>query len=218
MDHLRKDLTARMSELITYIPYDENYDAKWALTKVRALDFKGSLFEKMMNNRAIVADIEKAYEADPEKMTELFAKVSAFEKARRKKGVSIYSFRKKNLALSVTGKALAAVIGLPYLLFSGVVALPQWALALFLKKTIRDKAFRNTAVFGVKLGGNITIGIIYAILAFCLLPWPFALGFLALAGPAYSYIFDYAEFFRRWISDIKLLSDKKLQKTFAALK
>lgn len=218
MDHLRKDLTARMSELITYIPYDENYDAKWALTKVRALDFKGSLFEKMMNNRAIVADIEKAYEADPEKMTELFAKVSAFEKARRKKGVSIYSFRKKNLALSVTGKALAAVIGLPYLLFSGVVTLPQWALALFLKKTIRDKAFRNTAVFGVKLGGNITIGIIYAILAFCLLPWPFALGFLALAGPAYSYIFDYAEFFRRWISDIKLLSDKKLQKTFAALK
>ena len=218
MDHLRKDLTARMSELITYIPYDENYDAKWALTKVRALDFKGSLFEKMMNNRAIVADIEKAYEADPEKMTELFAKVSAFEKARCKKGVSIYSFRKKNLALSVTGKALAAVIGLPYLLFSGVVALPQWALALFLKKTIRDKAFRNTAVFGVKLGGNITIGIIYAILAFCLLPWPFALGFLTLAGPAYSYIFDYAEFFRRWISDIKLLGDKKLQKTFAALK
>ena len=218
MDHLRKDLTARMSELITYINYDEDYDAKWALTKVRALDFKGSLYEKMLNNRAIVADINKESEENPEQMQEVFAKVSAFEKARRKKGVSIYSFRKKNLALSVAGKGLAAVLGLPYLLFSGIVALPQWALAVFLKKSIRDKAFRNTAVFGVKLGGNLTIGLIYTILAFCLLPWYWALAFLALAGPAYSYVFDYAEFFRRWVSDIKLLGDKKLQKTFASLK
>lgn len=218
MDHLRKDLTSRMSELITYINYDENYDAKWALTKVRALDFKGSLYEKMQKNRAIIADIEKECEADPEKMVAILDKAVAFEKARRKKGVSIYSFRKKNLALSVAGKGLAAVLGLPYLLFSGIVALPQWALAVFLKKSIRDKAFRNTAVFGVKLGGNLTIGLIYTILAFCLLPWYWALAFLALAGPAYSYVFDYAEFFRRWVSDIKLLGDKKLQKTFASLK
>jgi hypothetical protein len=217
MDHLRKELSARMSELITYLPYDENYDAKWALTKVRALDFKGGLYEKMLNNRAIVADINAACEADPEKMADVLAKASAFEKARRKKGVSIYSFRKKNLALSVAGKGLAAILGLPYLLFSGIVALPMWGIAEFLRKTIRDKAFRNTAIFGVKLAGNIIFGLTYLILAFCLLPWPWALAFLALAGPAYSYIYDYAEFIRRWISDIKLLGDKKLQKTFTSL-
>lgn len=217
MDHLRKELSARMSELITYLPYDENYDAKWALTKVRALDFKGGLYEKMLNNRAIVADINAACEADPEKMADVLAKASAFEKARRKKGVSIYSFRKKNLALNVAGKGLAAILGLPYLLFSGIVALPMWGIAEFLRKTIRDKAFRNTAIFGVKLAGNIIFGLTYLILAFCLLPWPWALAFLALAGPAYSYIYDYAEFIRRWISDIKLLGDKKLQKNFTSL-
>lgn len=217
MDHLRKELSARMSELITYLPYDENYDAKWALTKVRALDFKGGLYEKMLNNRAIVADINAACEADPEKMADVLAKASAFEKARRKKGVSIYSFRKMNLALSVVVKGLAAILGLPYLLFSGIVALPMWGIAEFLRKTIRDKAFRNTAIFGVKLAGNIIFGLTYLILAFCLLPWPWALAFLALAGPAYSYIYDYAEFIRRWISDIKLLGDKKLQKTFTSL-
>jgi hypothetical protein len=151
-------------------------------------------------------------------MQDVFAKVTTFEKARRKKGISIYSFGKKNLALNVVGKGLAGILGLPYLIFSGIVALPQWALAVFLKKVIKDKAFRNTAVFGVKLGGNLTIGLIYTILAFCLLSWPWALAFLALAGPAYAYVFDYAEFFRRWISDIKLLGDKKLQKTFASLK
>ena len=218
IDHLRKDLTARMSELITYINYDENYDAKWTLTKIRALDFKGSLYEKMLNNRAIVADINKSYEENEEQMKEVFTKVSAFEKMRRKKGVSIYSFRKKNLALSVVGKGLAAILGLPYLIFSGIVALPMWGLAEFLRKSIRDKAFRNTAIFGVKLAGNIIFGLIYTILAFCLLPWPWALAFLALAGPAYSYIYDYAEFIRRWISDIKLLGDKALKKAFAAIR
>ena len=218
MDHLRKELTARMSELITYLPYDENYDGKWALTKVRALDFKGSLYEKMLKNRAIISDINAACEADPEKMAELLEKAAAFEKARRKKGISIYSFRKKNLALSVVGKGFAALLGLPYLLFSGVVALPMWGIAEFLRKKIRDKAFRNTAIFGVKLAGNIIFGLIYTILAFCLLSWPLALAFLALAGPAYSYIYDYAEFFRRWVSDIKLLGEKKLQKMFASLK
>lgn len=217
MDHLRKELTARMSELITYLPYDENYDAKWALTKVRALDFKGSLYDKMMNNRAIIADINSACETDPEKMAKLLDKAAAFEKARRKEGVSIYSFRKKNLALSVVGKGLAAVLGLPYLIFSGIVALPMWSIAEFLRNKIRDKAFRNTAIFGVKLAGNLIFGLIYAILAFCILPWPRALAFLTLAGPAYSYIYDYAEFFRRWISDIKLLGNKKLQKMFAKL-
>lgn len=218
MDHLRKELTAKMSELITYINYDEDYAPKWALTKVRALDFKGSLYEKMMNNRSIVAEIEKACEEEPEQMQELFAKVSAFEKERRKKGVSIYSFGKKCPVLNVIGKGLAAVLGLPYLIFSGVVALPMWAIAEFLRKKIRDKAFRNTAIFGVKLVGNIIFGITYTILAFCLLPWPWALVFLALAGPAYSYIYDYAEFFRRWISDINLLKAKKLNKMFEALK
>lgn len=217
MDHLRKELSARMSELITYLPYDENYDAKWALTKVRALDFKGSLYDKMMNNRAIVSEINAACESDPDKMNEVLADASAFEKARRKKGISIYSFRKKNLALSVVAKGLAALLGLPYLIFSGVVALPMWVIAEFLRKNIRDKAFRNTAIFGVKLAGNIIFGLTYLILAFCLLHWTWALCFLALAAPAYSYIYDYAEFIRRWISDIKLLGNKKLQKAFASL-
>ena len=218
MDHLRKDLTAKMSELITYINYDEDYAAKWALTKIRALGFKGSLYDQMLNNRSLVSDIEKSCEERPEDMNELLSKVSAFEKERTKKGVSIYSFGKKNLALNIIGKGLAAILGLPYLLFSSVAALPMWVIAEFLRNKIRDKAFRNTAIFGVKLAGNIIFGLTYTILAFCLLPWPWALGFLALAGPAYSYIYDYAEFIRRWISDIRLSGNKTLQKTFISLR
>jgi hypothetical protein len=114
----------------------------------------------------------------------------------------------------VVGKGLAAVLGLPYLLFSGIVALPMWGIAEFLRNTIRDKAFRNTAIFGVKLAGNIIFGLTYTILAFCLLPWPFAVAFLLLTIPSLSYFFDYNEAVRRFISDIKVLSDKKMRSFF----
>ena len=218
MDRLRKELSSAMSELITYIKDDENYAAKWTLTKVRALGCKGSLYDRMMNNRKIVSDIEKACTDSPEQISELFAKANEFDKERRRKNISIYSFEKKNPTLRVISKGLAAVLGLPYMLFSVIAALPMWVIAEFLKKKIRDKAFRNTAVFGVKLAGNLIFGLIYAILAFCLLPWIYALLFLALAAGAYSYIYDYSEFIRRWISDIRLLSDKNLKKKFASLR
>ena len=66
IDPLRKELAARMSGLITYIKDDEDYAAKWELTKLLALGFKGSLHERMLNNRRIVAEIEKDCEEKPE--------------------------------------------------------------------------------------------------------------------------------------------------------
>ena len=202
---LRKELAARMSGLITYIKDDEDYAAKWELTKLLALGFKGSLHERMLNNRRIVAEIEKACEERPENMKELLAEVDGFEKERRSKGISIYSFRKHNPALGALGKGFAALVGLPYFIFSTVFGLPMWGLAEILKTMIKDKAFRNTAVFGVKLAGSIIFGLIWTALAFCLLPWQWALGFLALLIPTYSYFYDYKEFMRKYISDLKLM-------------
>jgi hypothetical protein len=120
IEPLRKELAARMSGLITYIRDDEDYAAKWELTKLLALGFKGSLHERMLNNRRIVAEIEKACEERPENMKELLAEVAGFEKERRSKGISIYSFRKHNPALGALGKGFAALVGLPYFIFSTV--------------------------------------------------------------------------------------------------
>ena len=131
--------------------------------------------------------------------------LAGFEKERRSKGISIYSFRKHNPALSAMGKGLTALVGLPYFIFSTVFGLPMWGLAEILKTIIKDKAFRNTAVFGVKLAGSIIFGLIWTALAFCLLPWQWALGFLALLIPTYSYFYDYKEFMRKYISDLKLM-------------
>lgn len=221
IEPLRKELASRMSKLITYIKDDEQLYTKWALTKMLAVD-KGlryggcgkSLHEGMLANREIVAKIENACESKPEEMEKLLGKVEEFDKKRRKKGISIYSFRKKNEGLNAAGKALAALIGLPYWIFSAVVSSPMWLTYNLLRSKTRDKAFHNTVGFGVKLALGTILFIIYAILAFCLLPWPYALALTLLVIPSYSYYFDYLEVMRRYISDLKLLGEKKLKGMF----
>jgi 1-acyl-sn-glycerol-3-phosphate acyltransferase len=221
IEPLRKELASRMSKLITFIKDDEQLYNKWALTKMLAADkglrygdFGRSLHKGMLANREIVADIEKACEDKPEEMEKLLEKVAEFDKKRRKKGISIYSFRKKNEALNAVGKAFAALIGLPYWIFSAIVSSPMWLTYNLLRSKTRDKAFHNTVGFGVKLALGTILFIIYAILAFCLLSWPYALALTLLTIPSYSYFFDYLEGMRRYISDLKLLGEKKLRVKF----
>ena len=221
IDPLRKELASRMSKLITFIKDDEQLYNKWALTKMLAADkglrygdFGRSLHKGMLANREIVAEIEKACENKPEEMENLLEKVAEFDKKRRKKGISIYSFRKKNEALNAVGKAFAALIGLPYWIFSAIVSSPMWLTYNLLRSKTRDKAFHNTVGFGVKLALGTILFIIYAILAFCLLSWPYALALTLLTIPSYSYFFDYLEGMRRYISDLKLLGEKKLRGKF----
>lgn len=221
IEPLRKELASRMSKLITFIKDDEQLYNKWALTKMlsadkglRYGDFGRSLHKGMLANREIVAEIEKACEDKPEEMEKLLEKVAEFDKKRRKKGISIYSFRKKNEALNAAGKAFAALIGLPYWIFSTIVSSPMWLTYNLLRSKTRDKAFHNTVGFGVKLALGTILLITYAILAFCLLPWPYALALTLLTIPSYSYFFDYIEGMRRYISGLKLLGEKKLRGKF----
>jgi len=221
IEPLRKELSSRMSELITFIKDDADLYRKWALTKILAVsegrmygNYGTSLYEGMLANRKTVDSIEKAFEADPEAMSELLEKTDEFEKKRRRKGLSIYSFSRKNSILKVIGKILAAIIGLPYYIFSAIISAPMWLAYKFLQSRIRDKAFHNTIGFGVKLALGLILFPIYTVLAFCFLSWPYALALSLLTIPSYSFFFDYNEGMRRLISDIKVLSNKKIRKQF----
>lgn len=221
IEPLRKELASRMSELITFIKDDADLYRKWALTKILAVsegrmygNYGTSLYEGMLANRQTVDSIEKAFEADPEAMSELLEKTDEFEKKRRRKGLSIYSFSRKNSILKVIGKILAAIIGLPYYIFSAIISAPMWLAYKFLQSRIRDKAFHNTIGFGVKLALGLILFPIYTVLAFCFLSWPYALALSLLTIPSYSFFFDYNEGMRRLISDIKVLSNKKIRKQF----
>ena len=226
MEPLRKELTARMSELISYIPDGEHLKDKWILTKILSVasskvpygNFGSKLSEAMAHNREIIASIEAACNEHPEKMEELFADVAEFEKYRRKDGISIYSFRRKNDILNIAGKSVAAVLGLPYFICSALFSLPMWIVEKLIRSKIKDKAFRNTVSFGVKLGFGLTWIPALIITAFCTMPWFAALiCTLLFILPSYSFFHDYIEGMRRFISDIKIVRCKKLRKRFKAI-
>ena len=225
IDHLKKELTIRMSEVFTFIKDDEKLNEKWVLTKMlyAATSKKGygnfctSLSKGMAYNRKLVAAIENACETHPEKMHSILAEVKEFEKQRRKDGISIYSFYKRNKAVNLVRKGIAALLGLPYFVFSAIACLPMWTLEMFLRSKIKDRAFRNTGSFGVKLALGPIWFLITAILSFCLAPWQIALAICLLAIPSYSYFHDYIEGTRRFVSDMKLLSCKKLSKKFKSI-
>ena len=226
MDALRKELSSRMIELFTYFKFDENYDEKWTLTKMVAIrdrkkgygESGTDLYEDMLRNRQIAAEIEKAMEEHPEEMAEVLSEVKEFEKKRKKAGISIYSFKKKSSpVMSVIGKGFAALLGLPYFIFSAMTNLPLWATSFFIRGKVRDKAFGNTVSFGVKLAMTTILLPILAALAFIFAPWWLALTLLALWIPGYSYFHDYIEACRRWFSDIKLLRKHKLWKNYKGI-
>ncbi|MBO5808075.1 MAG: 1-acyl-sn-glycerol-3-phosphate acyltransferase, partial [Bacteroidales bacterium] len=179
IEPLRKELFSRMSELFSYIPDGEHLKEKWVLTKMLSIssqnkpygNFGTCLYDSMMQNREIIASIRKACEENPEKMEELLKDVAEFDRYRRKDGISIYSFRKNNGLPAILGKCLAALIGLPYFIFSAAASLPMWVAEILIRRMVKDKAFRNTVSFGVKLGLGLIWFPVLAVLTFCLLPW-----------------------------------------------
>jgi hypothetical protein len=76
------------------------------------------------------------------------------------------------------------------------------------------KAFHNTAGFGIRLSLGTILFTTWIILAFCLTPWLLAMLLTILILPSYAFFYDYTEFIRTYISDIRLLSDKKLSGFF----
>ncbi len=218
IEPMKKELSSRMSELITYIKDDQQLEDKWTLTKMLAIDKGmqygdsfGYLYEDMLTNREIVAQLEQKCEEKPEKMSELLEKVREFEKKRRKKGISIYSFRKKNEAFNIVWRSLFALIALPLWLCSGLFSLPSWLAYYIIRGKVKDKAFRNTVGFGCRFAGGIILTLLYIILAICL----HNLWLIILALPVVcSNVFWYNEFIRRFFSDIRLTRKNKLSKFY----
>ena len=127
IEPLRKELYSRMSELITFLPDDENLSASWVLLKMIAAKGRrcGGLHEKMMRNRAVAEKIASAREANPEAFQSLIEKVNAFDKARRKAGISIFSFGKRHPAISLAGRTAAGLVLLPWFIFCTVISSPM---------------------------------------------------------------------------------------------
>ncbi|MCR5014568.1 MAG: 1-acyl-sn-glycerol-3-phosphate acyltransferase [Bacteroidales bacterium] len=217
MNQLRGMLSEGLSQLITYIPDDEDYEATWEIVKMKNEKRVGGLRQKMLRNRATVAKVQKFKEEKPEEAKPFFEKVMAFAKARVKNKISVTSTAKRRPFLNSLWKLLVALVGLPYFVASSAVNILTLGLPLGVRWKLKDRAWGNTVCFASRLLVFPLVFIAGTIVMFCLLPWYWALVGMVLLFFSYDFWFDYVELCRRMISDMRWSFKKKLRKRYAEL-
>ena len=226
MQKMRELLRERMAEQIVYIPDDEDYDAIWEYTKLKADNpryFKKTLAEIESRNgrklkgllkiqavdKQVVADALKLREEEPEKARELFKKVDEFRVWRIQNGLSVHSIANEKNGFVLFLKCLLAMVYFPYYCFAAVVGSIKWVPITLILRGVNDDAFYNTARYGVRLGLAIPALIIWSLVYFLLFSWKIALLLLLLSLPSLKFLYDYGTFFRRLCSDIRWKFKKK---------
>ena len=217
---LRELLTERLAEQIVYIPDDVDYDAIWEYAKLKAdnpdyyrktlaeiesaegCKLKGLLKIQAVDKRA-VAEALALRENDPEQARELLGKVDEQRLWRIQNGISVYSIANEPGWFKVFLKSIVALLGAPYYFFCGLVGCIKWIPIILILRGVKDDAFYNTARYGVRLGLAIPALIVWALLYFLLFNWKIAAVLLLLSLPSLKYLYDYGNFFRRYISDIR---------------
>ncbi|MBR6091535.1 MAG: 1-acyl-sn-glycerol-3-phosphate acyltransferase [Bacteroidales bacterium] len=212
LNELKTVLRERMAKLISFIPdEDEDYEAIWELTKIRAGKQPCSLKKRLENNNQKIAEILDFKEKEPEKAKTLFDKVRDFTRLRKEKKISVKSVANKATFGKTLLKSLLMLLGLPFYVAAAVVSFPIWIIAYFVLKGLKDKAFRNTANYCVEMVMHPLVMAAGITLLFCLVPWKFAALGSVFLYYSYVYFIDYNEWLRIWMSDIRLIFNGKLK-------
>ena len=212
---LAKELKDRMSKLITYIPDNEDYEAKWALIKMICAEEKGSLEDRRKENRKI-AEIIEDYLTDESRehdMRALLTDVLGFDKKRQDMRISSHSFSGPKIKGLL--KLPFVVSLLPFWLICALFTMPVWATSWIVCSKTEDTAFHNSLRAGFRIVLSPLTFLIWVILGAAVLPfagWK-SLLILIFFAVAYSgmldFFYDYKEFARRTISDVRLLFNNK---------
>lgn len=189
---LQKEIHERISQLITYIPDDENYEGRWSLVKQNAPLVCDPVLQ-LQNDREAAA---RALEASPEVLSE----AEDFEKRRIAAKISSKAFGRCALL-----DGLFSLLLLPVFIFSLAAASPMLLPSLTIVKKIKDKAFRNTARFAVRLVLYPFVLIAWALGLFLTLKWFVALPLFLCALPSYSVFYRLLEYYRVTLSEFRLL-------------
>lgn len=209
---LKAMLTERMAELISYVPDDDDYDAIWEMTKIKAGRLPMTLKMQLQKNKEVIAKILEFREKEPDKAKEVFEKVNEFAKHRKEQNISVNSVAMRTPFLRTLWKSLLALLGLPIFAVAAIVSCPIWIIANLILKDLKDDAFRNTVNYGVEFVMHPLIMAVGVTLLFCLTPWKYAVLGSIFLYYSYVFYFDYMEYFRLLISDWRWIFNKKLRR------
>ena len=223
---LKDLLTERLHSTIFHIPNDEDYAATYEVCnavepfEMEKLSHSGKHTLEVQHeaNKQALKRIEALKESNSEKAKKLLELGKEASKLRKKKGIDTESASVKKPLLSRLGRVLLTLITLPYTLPVSVLASPVALLCEFIFTKLKDLAFRNSVRFVMNLVVWPLFVLIYAIIAFCLLPWQSALLATLLIMPAPFVAHELWKTARLVVSDIKLLREKKLRKIYSKIR
>lgn len=209
---------AGIAEQITYLPDDENYNARWALLKILTSEEKGKPSSLTAKRKHVIADMLAKENSDKERMNNIYKDAIAFEKARKSAGISSYSLTPKSIAAKATINTIFLLLLLPLTLFSLVVTLPMWLITLFVIPSVKDDAFKNTARFGIKAALLPLMTVVWSVLFFLNLHWIVAITALLCSIFAFDFLYDIEELARRTTSHWKALFNSRLKEKYAKIR
>lgn len=216
---MRDELTKRMKELIIYIQDDENYDATVSICAAvfRQEHKKRGLVEKSRTNNAIISRLTRAKEQQPELAGKLFAKGAELEALRTNKKISLKSIAKQHSLTHILLNTIIFTATLPYTLFAAILSAPLNALTALILGKVSDRAFHNSIRFVLTLVLWPILLIIYAAIAYSLLPWELALPLTLASVPSTVVCQDAWRLLRIIVSDIKLSTCKRAKQLIKEL-
>lgn len=223
---LKDLLTERLHSTIFHIPNDEDYAATYEVCnavepfEMEKISNSGKHILEVQHeaNKQALKRIEALKESDPDKAQKLLELGKEASKLRKKKGIDTESASVKKPLLSRLGRVLLTLITLPYTLPVSLLASPVVLLCQFIFTKLKDPAFRNSVRFVMNLVVWPLFVLIYAIIAFCLLPWTSALLATLLIIPAPFVAHELWKTMRLVVSDVKLLRTKKLMKIYSKIR
>ena len=230
MNCMKDLLTERLHSTILYIPNDEDYTATYEIcnaaepveTKKLLKDKnnrkKHNLELQFQANNNTLKRIEALKNNNPEKAKKLLELGNEASKLRERKGIDIESPAVKKPIISRTKRILLTALTLPYTIPASLLASPLALICNFIFTKLKDPAFRNSVRFLMNLFVWPLFVIIYAIVAFSLLPWQYALTATLLTMPAPILAHELWKTMRLIVSDVKLLQDKKLTKIYSQIR
>jgi len=224
MNRMKGLLAERLHATLFHIPNDEDYDATYEVCnavepiEVEKLEKAHSLEMQFQANNNTLKRIETIKSNDPNKAQKLLELGKEANRLRKKRGISVESASVKKPFVSRIPRTILTLLTLPYTLPVSILASPLALLCKYIFTMLKDPAFRNSVRFLMNLFVWPLLVMIYAIIAFCLLPWQCALPVTLLIMPAPYVAHELWKSIRLVVSDIKLMKEKKLRKIYAQIR
>ena len=230
MTAIRELLTDRIHNSIFYIPNDEDYEAMYEIcatvvkhqTKNCKFVVDGKRLRGMdahfeANNRT-VREVMRLKESNPEVAAELLQLGKEAYEMRTQQSISLKSVSAKNGLASRIMQMFFFILKLPYTIPASILTLPMVAVVKFLFTKIKDHAFRISIRFLINLVLWPILMIIYAAVAYSLVPWEWALPITLALLPAPIVAQETWRMLRLFKSDIKLHNNNNLRDKYKKIR